>query len=365
MKVIKVILNALVIVLMSLLVWRLVDANNKYNEVVKDSNTKINELSNEINNLKIEYEKKDCKNRNAVEKLNIKSVYGDNEAYHPKVLYFENGWNGYKYWMAYSPYPQADDSKENPHIAVSNDLNNWKTPEGLKNPLDEISKIYKKKKIYNSDPHLVYNNDLKQLECWWRFVNDVTDQVIIYRRTSKNGVNWSNKEIILNTIRSKQDYVSPTIIYENGEYHLWYVSGGYKLNYTKSKDLKKWNETRQINLNYNNSQLMTWHFDIIHNKDYYEAVLTSFNKNEGRDKMNIYYTKSADNITWEPPKLILTPSFDSKNWDNKGLYRASLLHVNNEYHVFYSGFSWTKERGIGLISGSSIENLCYKKEINN
>ena len=47
---------------------------------------------------------------NSKYQLNIISEYGDNEAYHPKVLSFENDWNGYKYWMSYTPYPQGDDS---------------------------------------------------------------------------------------------------------------------------------------------------------------------------------------------------------------------------------------------------------------
>ena len=46
---------------------------------------------------------------NASSKLSIIGPYGDNEAYHPKVLYFENGWNGYTYWLSYTPYPHADD----------------------------------------------------------------------------------------------------------------------------------------------------------------------------------------------------------------------------------------------------------------
>jgi len=363
----KVILLIVILILLANLVY----TNTKYQYVLKNEHQEIDDIG-EIegnSNAKI------CKHKNALNKLNIQSAYGDNEAYHPKVLYFENSWNGYKYWMAYSPYPHADDSKENPHIAVSNDLTTWEVPEGLQNPLDEISDIYKPKKIYNSDPHLIYNSDTDQLECWWRFVNDIIDQVIIYRMTSTDGVNWTKKEIIMKEKRSVGDYLSPAIIYEEGEYHVWYVSNGYRLYYIKSSDLKTWTTASEINLNYNNNKLLTWHIDVIHNNNklltwhidvihnngFYEIILNSFINGEKRDKMNLYYARSENNIDWTNPILILTPSFASANWDNKGLYRSSLLHVNNEYYLFYSGISWNEERGVGIISGPSITELCYKE----
>lgn len=56
------------------------------------------------------WERKLCRS-----KLDIISSYGDDQAFHPKVLNFEKPWNGYRYWMAYTPYPGADQRKENPH----------------------------------------------------------------------------------------------------------------------------------------------------------------------------------------------------------------------------------------------------------
>ena len=89
-------------------------------------------------------------------KLEIISSYGDNEAYHPKVITFNKKWNGYKYWMSYTPYPGGNSGYENPHIAVSNDLINWYAPNKKNISLDEVKNKYKKKR-YNSDSHIVYN----------------------------------------------------------------------------------------------------------------------------------------------------------------------------------------------------------------
>lgn len=80
-------------------------------------------------------------------KLEIISSYGDNEAYHPKVITFNKKWNGYKYWMSYTPYPGGNSEYENPHIAVSNDLINWYAPNEKNISLDEVKNKYKKKDI--------------------------------------------------------------------------------------------------------------------------------------------------------------------------------------------------------------------------
>ena len=42
----------------------------------------------------------------------------NNQGYHPKVLSFNKLWNGYKYWIAYTPYPHGDETKENPFINI-------------------------------------------------------------------------------------------------------------------------------------------------------------------------------------------------------------------------------------------------------
>ena len=55
------------------------------------------------------------------ENMNISTFDGSNEFTHPSVLYFEKGFNGYKYWMAYTPYHNCNVNIENPCIAVSND----------------------------------------------------------------------------------------------------------------------------------------------------------------------------------------------------------------------------------------------------
>lgn len=151
-------------------------------------------------------------NMNAEEPLRLESAYHDIEAIHPKAVCFHYPWNGYRYWLSFSPYPKADDAKENPHILASNDLKNWIEPDGFKNPLDNTPPNYEHAVVYNSDPELFYNEDTGELECWWRFVDDSEGKsVVIYRRCSSDGIHWTEKEVMISGDRVEQDYVSLSI----------------------------------------------------------------------------------------------------------------------------------------------------------
>lgn len=68
---------------------------------------------------------------NSISKLNlinsdstIESYYPNN-AYHPKLIDMGKEWNGYRFWLSYTPYPSGNDYYENPQIVGTNDLINY------------------------------------------------------------------------------------------------------------------------------------------------------------------------------------------------------------------------------------------------
>src|SRR5699024_11874226 len=105
---------------------------------------------------------------NAESSLYINTYEGYNQVIHPDVIYFPDRWNGYRYWMSYTPYPWTNDFYENPSIAVSDDGVRWETPEGLKNTLDEVTKEEYENGEHLSDSILVYRKDIETLESWTR-----------------------------------------------------------------------------------------------------------------------------------------------------------------------------------------------------
>lgn len=292
--------------------------------------------------------------------LNLPSVYGDTQAFHPSVLFFEKPWNGYQFWMAYSPYPQADDSKENPHIMASNDGVNWELPDGFSNPLDGKPDDYEFHVCYNSDPELVYNNDTDEIECWWRLVDDHNDRMVLYRRRTSNGVVWTEKENMLETIRSKNDYVSPTLLYENGVYRMWAVGDGYKIKYNEWTPETGWAEVQYAQLKYTSDSIRSWHIAIKHTQKGYEMILVSFNKKADtypRGCMPLYYAISEDGMDFGTATMFFEPINREDIWFNQGLYRSSFAMVGDKYYVYFSGIRKTEQRGVGLLIGDDIFNL--------
>lgn len=296
-------------------------------------------------------------NYNSKSKLNIVSSYGDDEAYHPKVLIFREKWNGYKYWMSYTPYPAGNCELENPCIVASNNLIKWETPEGLTNPLDDISKDGDKNK-YDSDAHIVYNSDLNRLECFWRYVDNNENRVIIYRKYSTNGVDFSEKEIFIQSDdRSKNDYVSPAIIYENSKYKMWYVDHK-QIEYMETADGKAWSEEKPVEVKYKGGKLYTWHIDVIKTEKGYEMITVAYQNVNNRKTMKLYYTYSeSETENWTKAEKILDPTTRTNNWDNSGLYRSSMIYENGVYIVFYSGRSTSNDHGIGIVYGKNIKKL--------
>ena len=283
--------------------------------------------------------------------LNLMGYDNSNQVTHPKVIKFNKKWNGYRYWIAYTPYPFGNQAKENPFIMVSNDLVNWKTKDNFNNPLDE-PEDKDSYKVYNSDTHLLYNPDTNTLECYWRYVNNKTWKVIVYKMTTKDGVKWTDKEIFLESDRRREDYLSPAIIYKNNKYLVWFVDRDFKVRYTEYDTLKKeWTSPRTVNINYKNNKLKSWHLDVIETDHGYEMIVVAFLDFSNRGNMSLYYTKSKDNETWDEAKEILHPN------EQSGLYRSSILYDNNTYYIFYSDIVKKARRGIGIVYGSDINNL--------
>ena len=277
------------------------------------------------------------------------------QAYHPKAVSFDEAWNGYRYWMAYTPYPDSNADYEDPCIAVSNDLVNWKVPNGLKNPVHDTHNdgVYG---WHNSDTHLLYNQDTQRLELYWRYVKGGSR--IIYRSTSDNGVDWSDKEIVIQGTTSS-DIISPAIIYDEGSYRLWYVkSDRGEVCYRESANGTDWTQETKVYIPYSYTEMKTWHLDVEKTSKGYEALLSAYDEWDNRNRMDLWYSRSPDGVnSWSVPTVVLRPTTGSKYWDNMGIYRSCMLTVDGKYYVFYGGTSTKYAHGIGLMCGTSLDKL--------
>lgn len=282
-----------------------------------------------------------CKNANAP--LNIKTYDKRDQANHPKVLYFHTPWNGWKYWMSYTPYPGGNAEYENPSIAVSDDGIYWTEPSKNENPVVKKPPDSEKGGHY-SDPHLVM--DGKTMELWYRYnpadpKGRGTSHLVnaIYMKTSTDGTTWSEAKLILS---DKSKYFSPAVLLEDGVYKMWYTDVDGKLHLRQSRDLTNWSEPETVDLTMPGHCI--WHQDVIKTNAGYDIVFSAFKKGEfDRNNQCLYYASSSDGIHFSPPVLILSPSKGADKLDNKMIYRSSLVDVDGEYRIYYSAMNHSSQ----------------------
>ncbi len=287
--------------------------------------------------------------------LKINTFDNSNSPYHPSVLFFQEGWKGYKYWMAETPYSPASqpyrDRNECPSIHFSNDGISWFENE---NPIDDLNDKDVKELDYFSDPELVLRNDT--LECWYRLTSrkgesSVRNNVYLLRKKSCDGVNWENRDTLVSLKTGHSSLgnmvVSPAVIHHNGSYQMWYVNSENKereILFSTSIDGKNWDETRKCILDGQNRA--PWHIDISYIDNKFILICYDFH--------DITLYESGDKINFNKISTILTPSRFGSFYGN-GLYRASLIK-DKEYKLYFSCDDMFKTH-IGLMRGNSLNNL--------
>lgn len=282
--------------------------------------------------------------------LNIETyIDGENQPTHPSVIDMGQEWNGFRYWMAYSPYPYADGAEENPCVCVSNDMYHWLTPDGLYNPIafneetacDELK-----------DPHIVYNDDLNSLEVWYlgRINSTIKSggTLLLFRKTSSDGVHWSEYEVM----KELSGYLSPSIVYENGKYKLWAIQQSTSENsgalaYLESSDGKTWSNTAKCTFGDYPELQQIWHGAVSRDDKYRFVFIKASAKSD-----TVLYTESSDGLSWqEPTEIVQKENF----WE--GFYRPCILYSDNRYYCIYGVITQDNEWYLSMSTGDSPDDI--------
>lgn len=298
---------------------------------------------------------------NAAEPLEIKTYDGYNQPCHPKVLYFEDGWNGYRYWMAYTPYPYCEDSLENPCLAVSDDGYTWFAPEGIKNPVTGYPPTFENSAHY-SDPHLLMNGET--MELWFRYnpsyddgVNADSNEGIILRICSTDGIHWSEAEQLYQSRADRDPVLSPIVELVDGVYTMWYAKRDGGLYKTTSADAHTWTPLEKTDLQAPNGRI--WHQDMIRTELGYEIVFCArpVGAKSNLHDLSLYYAASKDGVHFTDPVLIVSPRTGTDAYDNASIYRGSIVKIDGFYRIYYSSMSERYIWKISLCEGESISSL--------
>lgn len=252
---------------------------------------------------------------------------GDNQPTHPSVYDFGKKWNGYRYWMSYSPYPYANGEEENPCIAVSNDMQSWTVPSGLFNPVafneetacDELK-----------DPHIVYNNTTDSIEIWYlgRVNGTIASgsDLLMMRKKSDNGIEWSSYQV-LDTVNGT---LSPSIIFEDGKYKRWSIRPSAddrpgQLLYSESQDAFNWTTHSACSFGPGVDISSIWHGAVSKDKIYRFVFVESSNSSD-----KVLYSESCDGLNWSKPKSII-----QKGTMRHHLYRPCIMATHDNIYCLY------------------------------
>lgn len=306
----------------------------------------------------------------AAKPLIIADFSGYNQPFHPSVLYLKEGFSGYKYWMVQTPLPIGGlpyrDRWECPCVYYSNDGIKWDTNIRI-NPIDDLDSDEISNGDYFSDPHLVYRNDSKMLECWYRITHinkknrkkQLQYPTYVVRKISKDGLHWSTRELLidLQDNNSLDNMVrSPSIIWDldNKIYRMWYVDtlptlDNRKIIYAESENGIKWKRKTDVIMD---KYIDPWHIDVNYFDNKYHLINYTLTGNEG-----INYYDSSDGINFKFTKEILKPSILSINsFYRAQLYRSCSVKIDDEIRVYFSASDGLKTY-IGVLIGENFENL--------
>ena len=253
--------------------------------------------------------------------LDIKTFDGSGSLTHPSILYFENGYNKYRFWMVFTPYDNNNVQLENPCIVVSNDGIHFEKLKGVSDPLLPIIEKKKPYTFYN-DPYLLYTD---RLELWYRYT--VEGDVLIndvYRICSNDGVNWTKPELMI-----KSDglcYMSLSIIYFDYKYYMYYFDMDYQFNMKVSKDLKKWSDEKVLNVAGFTGKF--WHGEaMIIQKQIWLLFVDK--------KYNLYIAKSDNGIDFgNLQKLKVYYNPNNYLYKEQIIYKSTMLVLDDKVYLY-------------------------------
>ena len=267
--------------------------------------------------------------------LDVPTYEGSGKVLHPSVVFVAAGWNGFRYWMAATPFPGSDPAIENPSIWQSHDGITWTVPTGVTNPIEA-----KPSGGFNADTHLTLGPD-GRLYCFW--LATVGNTVTTWYRASSNGVDWSDKQ----TVRTDNALVfrpaSPAIFFTGGKWHLWTVdivpSPNTVVHATADTLTGTWTTpTVCTGLSAAAGARDIWHMDVKLVGGEYVLLFCDATLNSNGLVGSVYRAVSNDGNAWTQDSFPILTGVAGR-WDQT-LYRPSFLPANirgvNGYRIWYS-----------------------------
>lgn len=291
--------------------------------------------------------------------LFIADTFGLNQPLHPTVEYFPDGFNGYKYVMVQTPFPQSantvyKDRYECPTIHYSNDGISWTA--GIL--IDDLTPAEIENRDYFSDPELLWNPQTSQLELWYRITRGTAGSPtdILRRIINANGTFGTRETLITAAQMDGTHHVrSPALLFEDGKYKMWFTgySGG-NVGYAETTDPTNFASWTWQAVSLGSGATNCWHLDVVNVGGTYYL----FNNTTGANAFDLQLYSGSTETAFAKVKDILNKTLNPADFYGEVVYRASALVVDGVHNVYVSG--WNASGGvssIGLMRGESFEAL--------
>ena len=265
---------------------------------------------------------------------------------HTSALFFSEGWNGYKYWMAHTPYPGGNDDHEDPNIVASHDGITWVVPAGLTNPIDDADGTPE----YNSDVDLKMGpNDTMYLFFRWyaNTGNGGTEERLKYS-TSTDGVTWSAPVTFMQNDHTVRRLVSPSYIFEDGAWTMYAVdilpatNTVVRLRSTNSSPESTWTAPSVISVGTMQAGKEAWHIFVLKYGGAYYGLLNDATTGTGGSAGDLLFIKSTDGLTFTNSGTTVIPRTHVLAGEHDNLYRSSMVPSYQDgqlgFRVFYVGW---------------------------
>ena len=291
--------------------------------------------------------------------ITVPEVYpGKPGAVHPDVLDMValtgERWNGWRYWMAFTPFHGANDTLENPCVAVSNDpAGPFVTPDGLTNPLFPWQGVN-----WNSDTEIVFDPTTNKIGVIWRGLalrmpDGTTDSTgeWMWVKWSADGVNWS-PTIDLWPRRDPKiqgECLSPAFTREeDGSWTVFLCHGMRR--WTAPHLTGPWTQEARPAVTGLPTGSLHWHSNVIRHRGQYR-FLSQIKVPEGAAggrpshvPQTGEYSALYPGVSTDGGKTVrfgnpLWPKYEWEGVSAKGFYRSAFLPNDNgaDYDVWYSG----------------------------
>lgn len=312
----------------------------------------------------------------------IKDIHTPNFAYcHPDVQYFPNGFDGYKYWMVFTPYfgvignVHESERYENPTIVVSNDGINWDSPTGIVGPLQKtpsINESFPEKKgagkhAFWSDVDWIFEKGKFSLYYRGSFIKAAAlkgrgaknqnnsrklvnnAQRTIVRQTSTDGINWTPLEAVYTSnppYSPKNNHIiSPSIVYNGQEYLSFEVENNISPNFPGNDpsyiiqrtsknglDFSNFQQSKVVNFINKpwvkvNSEYAPWHIQASYIDGYYFLCIAAGEVRKYTSD-TLYLAFSKDGLNF---KVLPKPFVDNN------AYRSCIFPMNTDNEVIDFG----------------------------